>query len=55
MTFPGLLNFLPPKIPPGTPLGSGGQLFLGSNQSHIHPNMCAKFGCGPTGVNAMLV
>ena len=24
MTFPGLLNFLPPKIPPGTPLGSGG-------------------------------
>ena len=24
MTFPGLFNFWPPKIPPGTPLGSGG-------------------------------
>ena len=55
MTFPGLLNCWPPKIHPGTALGSGGSICLGSNQSHIHPNMCAKFGCGPTGVNAMLV
>ena len=55
MTFPGLLNFLPPKIPPGAPWVRVGQICLGSNQSHIHPNMCAKFGCGPTGVNAMLV
>ena len=28
MTFPGLLNFCPPKIPPGTPLGSGGSIFF---------------------------
>ena len=28
MTFPGLLNFWPPKIPPGTPLGSGGSIFF---------------------------
>ena len=28
MTFPGLLNFGPPKIPPGTPLGSGGSIFF---------------------------
>ena len=25
--------------------------FLGSNESHIYPNMCAKFGCGPTVVS----
>ena len=28
-----------------------GQTFLGSNQSHIYPNMCAKFGCSPTVVS----
>ena len=28
MTFPGLLNFGPPKIPPGTPMGSGGSHFF---------------------------
>ena len=28
MTFSGLLNFRPPKIPPGTPLGSGGSIFF---------------------------
>ena len=55
MTFPGLLNFWPPKIPPGTtPLGSGGSIFLGSNLSHICPNMRVKFRCAPTVVNAML-
>ena len=28
-----------------------GQLFLAGNKSHIYPNMCAKFGCGPTVVS----
>ena len=28
-----------------------GQLFLAENKSHIYPNMCAKFGCGPTVVS----
>ena len=23
-------------------------MFLAENESHIYPNMCAKFGCGPT-------
>ena len=26
----------------------GGSIFLGESQSRIYPNMCAKFGCGPT-------
>ena len=26
-------------------------MFLGESQSHIYPNMCAKFGCGPTVVS----
>ena len=25
--------------------------FLAENESHIYPNMCAKFGCGPTVVS----
>ena len=32
----------------GIPVGWGGSIFLGESQSHIYPNMCAKFGCGPT-------
>ena len=28
-----------------------GQFFLAENESHIYPNMCAKFGCGPTVVS----
>ena len=28
-----------------------GQFFLAQNESHIYPNMCAKFGCGPTVVS----
>ena len=26
-------------------------MFLAENESHIYPNMCAKFGCGPTVVS----
>ena len=37
-----------------SPWGRVGLIFLGSYQSHIYPNMCAKFDCGPTVVNAML-
>ena len=33
------------------PLGWGGSIFLGESQSRIYPNMCAKFGCGPTVVS----
>ena len=29
------------------PLGWAGSIFLAENESHICPNMCAKFGCGP--------
>ena len=47
MTFPGLLIFLPRK----TPWGGVGQFFLGEGQSHTYPNMCAKFGRGPTVVS----
>ena len=28
-----------------------GQFFLAENESHIYPNMCAKFGYGPTVVS----
>ena len=28
-----------------------GQIYLGANESHIYPNMCAMFGCGPTVVS----
>ena len=28
-----------------------GQFFLAENESHIYPNMCAKFGCAPTVVS----
>ena len=28
-----------------------GPIYLGSNDSHIYPNMCAIFGCGPTVVS----
>ena len=50
MTFPGLLNFLPPEIPPGPPGVDCGvsQMVLGSNDSQINPHRCAKFGRGPT-------
>ena len=47
MTFPGLLICLPRK----TPWGGVGQFFLGEGQSHTYPNMCAKFGRGPTVVS----
>ena len=51
MTFPGLLIFLPPKAL-GTTLGWGGSnIFLAENESHICPNMCAKFSRGPTVVS----
>ena len=53
--FPDFWIFDPLKSPLAPPWGRVGQICFGSNQSHIHPNMCAKFGCGPTGVNAMLV
>ena len=33
------------------PWGGLGQFFLAENESHIYPNMCAKFGCGPTVVS----
>ena len=28
-----------------------GKFFLAEDESHIYPNMCAKFGCGPTVVS----
>ena len=28
-----------------------GQFVLAENESHIYPNMCAKFGCSPTVVS----
>ena len=31
--------------------GWGGSFFLGEGQSRMYPNMCAKFGCGPTVVS----
>ena len=33
------------------PLGWGESIFLGESLSRIYPNMCAKFGCGPTVVS----
>ena len=27
------------------------KLFFAENESHIYPNMCDKFGCGPTVVS----
>ena len=48
MTFPGLLICWHPKNPHGTPWGGVGQICLAENESHIYPNMCPKFGCGPT-------
>ena len=30
------------------PLGWGGSICLGESLSRVYPNMCAKFGCGPT-------
>ena len=33
------------------PPGVGWVNFLGESQSRIYPNMCAKFGCGPTVVS----
>ena len=35
----------------GIPLGWGVSIFLGESQSRVYPNMCAKFGCGPTVVS----
>ncbi len=51
MTFPGLLNLCPPKIPPGNPLRGVGQFILGENESQINAHMRAKFGRGPTVVS----
>ena len=49
MTFPGLLIFFDPlNKTHGTPWGGVGQNCLAENESHIYPNMCAKFGCGLT-------
>ena len=31
--------------------GGVGKIFLAQNESRIYPNMCAKFGCGPTVVS----
>ena len=31
--------------------GGVGKFFLAQNESRIYPNMCAKFGCGPTVVS----
>ena len=45
MTFPG-----PPKIPLAPPRVRW-VISLAENESHIHPNMCATFGCGPTVVS----
>ena len=33
------------------PLGWAGSIFLAENESRIYPNICAKFGCGPTVVS----
>ena len=35
----------------GPPWGGVGHFFLAENESHIYPNMCAKFGYGPTVVS----
>ena len=35
----------------GPPWSGVGYIFLAENESHIHPNMCAKFGCGLTVVS----
>ena len=34
-----------------SPWGGAGQFLLDESQSRIHPNMCAKFCCGPTVVS----
>ncbi len=31
--------------------GGVGNFFISQNESRIYPNMCAKFGCGPTVVS----
>ena len=51
MKFPGLLILLPPKNPLEPPWGGVGQICLSESQSHIYPNMCAKFGRGLTVVS----
>ena len=51
MTFPGFLNFLPLKIPHETPWVWWVKSCLGENDSHMYPNMRAKFGCDPTVVS----
>ena len=49
MTFHGLLIFDSPKTPQHPHSGVGWvNFFLAQNESSIYPNMCAKFGCGPT-------
>ena len=45
MTFPRLFD------PLKSPLGWGGSIVLPENESHISPNMYAKFGCGTTVVS----
>ncbi len=35
----------------GSPWGGVGKFCLAENESHIYPNMCPKFGCGPTVVS----
>ena len=41
MTFPGLFNCCPPKISPGTPLGSGGSnLFRFESVTYLSEHAC---------------
>ena len=49
--FPDFLLFCPLKTPMGPPCGGVGHIFLAENESHIYPNMRAKFGCDPTVVS----
>ena len=40
-----------PENPSETPWVGWVKFFLAENESHIYPNMCAKFGRGPTVVS----
>ena len=50
--FPDFWFVDPLRTPVGPSWGGVGQMYvLAENESHIYPNMCAKFGCGPTVVS----
>ena len=51
MTFPGLLNCLPPKIPLIPPGVWWVKFLLAENESHIYPYKPTKFCRGPTVVS----